>query len=102
MFDTMAGECCADAAAVTQAQLSSVEFWGIIIAAVTGVVGVLVAIYVAIQSHRSDARMTETLDGMAEDIDHLTMLSAEAAARAPDPTFAFLWTATREKARHFA
>jgi len=97
VLETLVGECCPRAATVTQAQLSPVEFWGIIIAAAAGVAAVLVGAISVVQSHlanrdsaKRDEAMKETLDEMAEDIGHLTKLSEEAASRAPLPTLGFL------------
>jgi hypothetical protein len=97
MFDAATGSCCDPAASVSQAQLSPVEFWGIIIAAAAGVAGVLAAIYAIVQNHRAnkdaaqrDERMTETLDSMAQDMDRLAGITEETATRAPLPGLAFL------------
>lgn len=62
------------------------EYWGIIIAALTGIAGVAIGIAALVQAVRS----SHVLDGMADDIDRLATLSEEAAALLPIPHVAFV------------
>jgi hypothetical protein len=88
---------CTEAGFVAQTELSPVEYWGIIVAAGAGVVGVLIATFAIYQNHRAnkdaaqrDEKMTKTLGGMAVDIDRLAAITEDTASRAPLPTLAFL------------